>query len=86
MVKPSLRKAFEAEIELNDRIKEVTSDCNSAFGSSKYQDLEIPDEVVECLDYGNAKMTFERFKEIMDEELEVEKDIGAGITLGKRKK
>ncbi len=72
----SLRKAFEAKINLNSRINKVTNDFNVAFGNSKYQDLEIPDEVVECLDYGHAKMTYERFIEIMDEELEVEKDIG----------
>lgn len=45
------------------------TEFSEAYQNSKYSELEIPDDVVEVLDYGRANMTFERFIEIMDEML-----------------
>jgi len=43
------------------------------MAKTKYYQLEMPDEVVEVLDYGRANMTFERFIEIMDDELKTQR-------------
>jgi len=65
----SLRKAFERKQKLAEKVSEVESEFNKAYGDSKYSEIEIPDEVVDCIDYGHASMSWEEFKEAMDEAL-----------------
>ena len=65
-----LEEAFILKKKYAAKGDEIETMFNKAMSESKYAGIEIPDEVVEVLDYGRANMTFERFIEIMDEELE----------------
>ena len=66
----SLRKAFERKLKIAELILSETN-CTA---KSKYSDVEIPDDIVECIDYGHADMTYEEFIKQMDQALEDEKD------------
>lgn len=66
----SLREVFERKMKGAEKWNEINQEFNKAISNSKYAGIEIPDEVVEVLDYGRANITFERFIEIMDDALE----------------
>jgi len=68
-----LEKAFHDLVIQAENNHKAQQEFNVAYNNSKYVGIEIPDNVVEVLDYGRANMTFERFIEIMDEELEEKK-------------
>lgn len=70
----SLRKAFEAMMKHADKGNKIHSEFSKAISNSKYTNIEIPDDVVDVIDYGYASMTYERFIERLDEELEDSKD------------
>ena len=70
----SLRKAFEKLKKKTSERDIAHSQFMDALGRSKYDGIEIPDEIVDVIDYAQADMTFEEFKERMDEELESMKE------------
>lgn len=66
----SLKKAFEMKIKDAERSAKVNEVFSHALADSKYSELdELPDEVVDAIDYGTSSMTYEEFKELMDEAL-----------------
>jgi len=69
----NLEKAFHDLQIQADNNRKAHSEFAIAYGKSKYKNLEMPDDVVEVLDYGRMNMTFKRFIEIMDEELKNKK-------------
>jgi spore germination cell wall hydrolase CwlJ-like protein len=71
----SLRKAFENVKKTATKASEAQAEFSHAINDSKYSELdELPDEIVDVTDYGQANMTYEEFKEKMDEALEKQKD------------
>ncbi|GEM_PF-4369326 len=64
-----LEKTFHDLVIQAENNQKAQMEFSVAYDNSKYHGIEMPDEVVEVLDYGRAKMTYERFIEIMDEEL-----------------
>lgn len=70
----SLRKAFEKKMNLVRVMHQIDQEFNIAYNNSKYGEIEIPDELIDTLDYGTGKkITYERFIELMDEALEESK-------------
>lgn len=71
----SLKKAFENVKNAAKVATKAQSDFSKAIGDSKYQDIEIPDPIVDVTDYGQGDMTYEEFKKLMDAELQKHKEL-----------
>ena len=69
-----LKKAFERKMKGAEKWHEINQEFNMAIGDSKYADLVIPDDVVECIDYAGGTMTYKEFIESMNEALEESKE------------
>lgn len=65
----SLKKAFENIKKQAVIMSQAQSDFSHALSDSKYEEIELPDEVVDVVDYGTADMTYKEFIECMNEEL-----------------
>lgn len=63
----TLRKAFENLKKEATKMANAQSDFSTAYGKSKYSEIELPDDIVDVVDYAQADMTFEEFKDRMDE-------------------
>ena len=72
----SLRKAFENVKKAAVIASRAQEEFNHALADSKYNVLEgeLPDHIVDVTDYGTADMTWEEFKQDMDEALQDYKD------------
>ena len=70
----SLRKAFELKMKATQKMSEANYIFNVAIGDSKYQDIEIPDDLVDSTEYEGVGLTFEEFVDRMDEVLEESKE------------
>ena len=67
----SLKKAYENICKAADVMSTAQADFSAAKGDSKYSEvMEIPDEIVDVIDYGNSNMTYEKFIELMNDALE----------------
>ena len=69
-----MKKAFENVKNAAKVAAKAQSEFSKAVGDSKYADIEIPDPIVDVTDYGQADMTYEEFKKLMDAELKKHKE------------
>ena len=66
----SLAKLFYKKLKLAQKMSEVNSEFSRAMSDTKWSEIDIPDDIVDCIDYGNGEMTFSEFRERMNEELD----------------
>ncbi len=71
-----LKEAYLQICKAADIMSSAQSRFSFALSDSKYEPIShnLPDDVVDVVDYGNGSMTYEKFIETMDDALEEVKD------------
>lgn len=69
-----LRDLFYKKQKLAEKMSEINVEFQRELGDTKWVNVEIPDDVVDCIDYGTSSMTFREFTQRMNEELRDQED------------
>lgn len=67
-----LRDAYLKICKASNEMSIAQEKFSHAINSSKYVGLDIPDEIIEVIDYGRATMTYKEFIKQMDNALKNE--------------